>query len=111
MEMFLNNFTIIETILRDRASFFAAIRDNIDLWTKIEAMLVSHITFFAIYMKAIAPAALRHRLLLNFEGQAEGITTDEVNRGFTGKATAVGANLDTLATYSAWGNGTLPSFR
>ncbi len=29
-------------------------------------------------VKAIAPAALRHRLLLNFEGQAEGITTDEV---------------------------------
>ncbi len=49
MEMFLNNFTIIETILRDRASFFAVIRDNIDLWTKIEAMLVSCITFFAIY--------------------------------------------------------------
>ncbi len=85
MEMFLNNFTIIETILRDRASFFAAIRDNIDLWTKIEAMLVSHITFFAIYMKAIAPAALRHRLLLNFEGPAEGITTDEVIGDLLGK--------------------------
>jgi MoxR-like ATPase len=27
---------------------------------------------------ATAPAALRHRLLLNFEGQAEGITTDEI---------------------------------
>ncbi len=85
MEMFLNNFTIIETILRDRASFFAAIRDNIDLWTKIEAMLVSCITFFAIYVKAIAPAALRHRLLLNFEGPAEGITTDEVIGDLLGK--------------------------
>jgi MoxR-like ATPase len=29
-------------------------------------------------VKAVAPAALRHRLLLNFEGQAEGITTDQV---------------------------------
>ncbi len=29
-------------------------------------------------VKAIAPAALRHRLLLNFEGQAEGISTDDV---------------------------------
>jgi MoxR-like ATPase len=27
---------------------------------------------------AVAPAALRHRLLLNFEGQAEGIQTDDV---------------------------------
>jgi MoxR-like ATPase len=27
---------------------------------------------------AVAPAALRHRLLLNFEGQAEGVSTDEV---------------------------------
>ena len=27
-------------------------------------------------VRAIAPAALRHRLLLNFEGEAEGITTD-----------------------------------
>ena len=27
---------------------------------------------------AIAPAALRHRLLLNFEGQAEGISTDDI---------------------------------
>ncbi len=29
-------------------------------------------------MSAVAPAALRHRLLLNFEGQAEGIKTDDV---------------------------------
>ena len=27
---------------------------------------------------AVAPAALRHRLLLNFEGLAEGISTDEI---------------------------------
>jgi MoxR-like ATPase len=27
---------------------------------------------------AVAPASLRHRLLLNFEGQAEGINTDEI---------------------------------
>jgi len=29
-------------------------------------------------LKALAPAALRHRILLNFEGQAEGISTDDV---------------------------------
>jgi hypothetical protein len=49
METFLNHFTIIETILRDRSSFFAAIRDNVDLWSKIEAMLISCVSFFAIY--------------------------------------------------------------
>ena len=27
---------------------------------------------------AVAPAALRHRLLLNFEGQAQGISPDDV---------------------------------
>jgi MoxR-like ATPase len=29
-------------------------------------------------LRAVAPAALRHRILLNFEGQAEGITPDDV---------------------------------
>ena len=29
-------------------------------------------------MAAVAPAALRHRLLLNFEGQAQGISPDDV---------------------------------
>ena len=30
----------------------------------------------------MAPAALRHRLLLNFEGEAEGVTTDAVVRSY-----------------------------
>ena len=29
-------------------------------------------------LKSLAPAALRHRILLNFEGQAEGIKPDDV---------------------------------
>ena len=29
-------------------------------------------------IKAVAPMALRHRLILNFEGQAEGVATDQV---------------------------------
>ena len=45
----MQNFTIIETILRDRNYFFAAIRDCEDLWTKIRAMLVSCAVFFAVY--------------------------------------------------------------
>jgi MoxR-like ATPase len=31
-------------------------------------------------LRALAPAALRHRLLLNFEGQADGIKTDDLIR-------------------------------
>jgi MoxR-like ATPase len=29
-------------------------------------------------IQAMAPAALRHRLILNFEADAEGITTDHI---------------------------------
>jgi MoxR-like ATPase len=29
-------------------------------------------------LKSLAPAALRHRILLNFEGQAEGVKIDDV---------------------------------
>jgi MoxR-like ATPase len=29
-------------------------------------------------IQAVAPAALRHRLILNFEAEAEGITTDHI---------------------------------
>jgi MoxR-like ATPase len=36
-------------------------------------------------MKALAPAALRHRILLNFEGQAEGVKLDEVIMDVAGK--------------------------
>jgi MoxR-like ATPase len=45
---------------------------------KIYAMLDGRYNVSFDDVKAVAPAALRHRLLLNFEGQAEGITTDEV---------------------------------
>jgi hypothetical protein len=43
------NFTIIETILRDRADFFAAIRDSDRILQKIRAMLISCATFLAVY--------------------------------------------------------------
>ena len=45
----MQNFTIIERILRDRTAFFDEIRDNVALRQKIPAMLLSCITFFAIY--------------------------------------------------------------
>jgi MoxR-like ATPase len=45
---------------------------------KIHALLEGRYNVAFDDVRAIAPAALRHRLLLNFEGQAEGITPDRV---------------------------------
>lgn len=45
----MQNFTIIERILRDRVAFFEEIRDGVALRQKILAMLLSCIMFFAIY--------------------------------------------------------------
>src|SRR5258707_2814386 len=45
---------------------------------KIYALLEGRYNVSFDDVKAVAPAALRHRLLLNFEGQAEGITTDQI---------------------------------
>src|SRR5678815_4792711 len=45
----MQNFTIIERILRDRGPFFDEIRDGVGLWQKIRAMLLSCMTFLAIY--------------------------------------------------------------
>lgn len=43
------DFSIIERILRDRHTFFLEIREGIELPEKMRAMLISSITFFAIY--------------------------------------------------------------
>jgi hypothetical protein len=43
------NFGIIEKILRNRYGFFEEIREGIDLQEKMKAMLISSITFFALY--------------------------------------------------------------
>jgi hypothetical protein len=40
---------VIETILRNRRRFFAEIRQGIDLKPKMRAMLISSVTFFALY--------------------------------------------------------------
>jgi MoxR-like ATPase len=45
---------------------------------KITALLDGRVNVSFDDITAVAPAALRHRLLLNFEGQAEGICTDDV---------------------------------
>ncbi len=45
----MNSLAIIETILRNRRSFFIAIREGVDLGPKMRAMLISSIAFFALY--------------------------------------------------------------
>ncbi len=44
-----NQLGVIETILRNRAYFFHEIRDGIGLQEKMRAMLISSLTFFALY--------------------------------------------------------------
>jgi MoxR-like ATPase len=48
------------------------------LGAKITALFAGRLNVAFEDVVGVAPAALRHRLLLNFEGQAEGITTDDV---------------------------------
>ncbi len=48
------------------------------LGAKITALLDGRLNVSFDDVTAVAPAALRHRLLLNFEGQAQGIKTDDV---------------------------------
>lgn len=48
------------------------------LGSKIHAILDGRYNVAFDDVHAIAPAALRHRLILNFDGLAEGVTTDQV---------------------------------
>jgi MoxR-like ATPase len=48
------------------------------LGAKITALFAGRLNVAFEDVAAVAPSALRHRLLLNFEGQAEGVTTDAV---------------------------------
>jgi MoxR-like ATPase len=45
---------------------------------KVTALLAGRYNVAFEDLRAVAPAALRHRILLNFEGQAEGVGADEV---------------------------------
>jgi len=50
----------------------------LSLGAKVTALLNGRFNVSFDDIKAIAPAALRHRMLLNFDGLAEGIRTDDV---------------------------------
>jgi MoxR-like ATPase len=45
---------------------------------KVTALLAGRYNVAYEDLRIVAPAALRHRVLLNFEGQAEGVNTDDV---------------------------------
>ncbi len=51
---------------------------------KVVALLAGRYNVAFEDLRAVAPAALRHRILLNFEGQAEGVSTDDVVREVLG---------------------------
>src|SRR5260221_3484730 len=54
------------------------------LGAKITALFAGRLNVAFEDVAAVAPAALRHRLLLNFEAQAEGITTDDIIKELLG---------------------------
>jgi MoxR-like ATPase len=45
---------------------------------KVMALLAGRYNVAFEDLRAVAPAALRHRILLNFEGQAEEVSTDDI---------------------------------
>ena len=50
------------------------------LGAKIHALLDGRSNVAYSDIQAVAASALRHRIILNFEGEAEGISTDSVVR-------------------------------
>jgi MoxR-like ATPase len=48
------------------------------LAAKIRALLEGRLNVAFEDIRTVAVPALRHRLVLNFEGEAEGLTTDEI---------------------------------
>jgi MoxR-like ATPase len=52
---------------------------------RVNALLNGRFNVAIDDLKALAPAALRHRILLNFEGQAEGIKLDDLIADVAGK--------------------------
>jgi MoxR-like ATPase len=50
------------------------------LGAKVRALIQGRFNVSFDDIQAVAPAALRHRLILNFEAEAEGVTTDHIIR-------------------------------
>jgi len=47
---------------------------------KVRALMEGRFNVAFRDVQAVAPAALRHRLILNFEGEAEGVQPDDIVR-------------------------------
>ena len=60
---------------------------------KIRALLDGRYNVAYEDVTAVAPAALRHRIIMNFEGEAEGISTDAVVREVLNKLSAQAAQV------------------
>jgi len=67
---------MVKQFVRYGASPRAA--QSIILGAKVVAVMSGRYNVSYDDINIVAPAALRHRLLLNFEGQAEGVSTDDV---------------------------------
>jgi hypothetical protein len=64
----MKSLTIIETILRDRKTFFLEIREGKGLGEKMQAMLISSVAFFALYGAVMGST---HSLLQAFSSAAK----------------------------------------
>ncbi len=67
-------------MLRDYARYGASPRgaQALIIGAKIHALLEGRYNVSFDDVESVAPAALRHRILLNFDGQAEGMRTDDL---------------------------------
>jgi len=77
---------IVKTFVRYGASPRGA--QAIVLGAKIHALLDGRFNVSYGDVQAVAPPALRHRVILNFEGEAEGISTDSVVRAIIAETPA-----------------------
>jgi MoxR-like ATPase len=64
---------------------------------KVKALLAGRFAVSADDVRAVAPAVLRHRVLVNFQGQAEGVTPDSIVKAVLG-------HVQTGATAAATAN-------
>ena len=68
--------SLVKKVVRYGASPRAA--QGLVLGAKVRALAHGRANVSEDDLRKLAPAVLRHRLLLNFEGEAEGVTTDQV---------------------------------
>jgi MoxR-like ATPase len=68
--------SLVKKVVRYGASPRAA--QGLVLGAKVRALAYGRANVSEDDVRKLAPAVLRHRLLLNFEGEAEGVTTDQV---------------------------------